>query len=191
MMPRPNVTHTPALVKYASVIFSKQDIEKTNWTLTQALSISPLGDVLSMKLNFQMSVIVKYKGFLTIFENVSGVGIWRRCWCYLNGSIIKYWEYPKDEMINPPIGLIDLYNCCSTEITIAPRDICTRLNTMLLECKRPAEPNDDQSIMVIPNGSNTIQRYLLSADTKGELKEWCALLNKALTLLPDREPLTE
>jgi actin-binding protein anillin len=37
------------------------------------------------------------KGFLTMFEDVSGFGAWHRRWCVLEGAFLSYWKYPEDE----------------------------------------------------------------------------------------------
>jgi actin-binding protein anillin len=37
------------------------------------------------------------KGFLTMFEDVSGFGAWHRRWCVLEGALLSYWKYPDDE----------------------------------------------------------------------------------------------
>ncbi|XP_036332653.1 anillin [Rhagoletis pomonella] len=179
----PNVVRTPALVQYGFAIFSLREIQRTSWTLTQVLGVSPLEGVVHMKANCELSVLVEHRGFLTMFEDISGFGAWHRRWCYLNGSVLNYWKYPDDERKKTPIGSIDLYACRTQKVTVAPRDICARLNTMLLEFERPARENDEESLIIIPNGRTTIVRYLLSADTKEERELWCAYFNKVLLLL--------
>ncbi|XP_069964922.1 anillin isoform X3 [Bactrocera oleae] len=179
----PNVVRTPALVQYGFAIFSLREIQRTSWTLTQVLGVSPLEGVVHMKANCELSVLVEHRGFLTMFEDISGFGAWHRRWCYLNGSVLNYWKYPDDERKKTPIGTIDLYACHTQKVTVAPRDICARLNTMLLEFERPARETDVESLIIVPNGRNTIVRYLLSADTKEERELWCAYFNKVLLLL--------
>lgn len=179
----PNVVRTPALVQYGFAIFSLREIQRTSWTLSQVLGVSPLEGVVHMKANCELSVLVEHHGFLTMFEDISGFGAWHRRWCYLNGSVLSYWKYPDDERKKTPIGTIDLYTCHTQKVTVAPRDICARLNTMLLEFDRPAKETDVESLTIVPNGHNTIVRYLLSADTKEERELWCAYFNKVLLLL--------
>ena len=145
--------------------------------------MSPLDGVVHMKVNCELSVCVENKGFLTMFEEISGFGAWHRRWCHLNGSILNYWKYPDDEKKKTPMGSIELSSCSSQKVSTAPRDICARLNTILLECERPAKDTDRESLIIVPNGRTTIIRHLLSADTKEEREEWCAYFNKALTLL--------
>ncbi|EDW61530.1 anillin isoform X2 [Drosophila virilis] len=179
----PHVVRTPQLVQYGFAIFSLREIQRTSWTLTQVLGVSPLDGTVHMKVNCELSVSVEYKGFLTMFEDISGFGAWHRRWCYLNGSVLNYWKYPDDEKKKAPMGSIDLNACSSHKVSTAPRDICARLNTMLLECERPALDTDQESLVIVPNGRMTTVRHLLSADTKEEREEWTAYLNKALTLL--------
>ncbi|XP_037947352.1 anillin-like [Teleopsis dalmanni] len=179
----PNVVRTPALVQYAFAIFSLREIQRTEWTLTQVLGVSPLAGVVKMKVNCELSVTIKHKGFLTMFEDVTGYGAWHRRWAYLNGTVLNYWKYPDDEKKKAPMGTIDLYTCTSQNVSVAPRDICARLNTLLLECQRPAKETDKQSLIIVPNGRTTTVRHLLSADTKEEREEWCAYFNKTLTLI--------
>ncbi|EDW09165.1 anillin [Drosophila mojavensis] len=179
----PHVVRTPQLVQYGFAIFSLREIQRTSWTLTQVLGVSPLDGTVHMKVNCELSVSVEYKGFLTMFEDISGFGAWHRRWCYLNGAVLSYWKYPDDEKKKAPMGSIDLNTCSSQKVCTAPRDICARLNTMLLECERPALDTDQESLIIVPNGRTTTVRYLLSADTKEEREEWSAYLNKALTLL--------
>lgn len=179
----PHAVRTPALVQYGFAIFSLREIQRTSWSLTQVLGVSPLDGVVHMKVLCELSVLVEYKGFLTMYEDISGFGAWHRRWCHLNGTVLNYWKYPDDEKKKAPMGTIDLYACTSHTISLAPRDICARLNTILLECERPSKETDQESLIIVPNGDTTTVRYLLSADTKAERDEWCAFFNKTLTLL--------
>uniref|UniRef100_A0A1A9ZYF3 PH domain-containing protein n=1 Tax=Glossina pallidipes TaxID=7398 RepID=A0A1A9ZYF3_GLOPL len=180
---QPVHVRTPALVQYGFAIFSLREVQRTNWTLTQVMGVCPLEGVLHMKVNCELSVSVEYEGFLNMYEDVSGYGAWHRRYCSLSGTVVNYWKYPDDVKEKAPIGSIDLYSCVTQKVDVAPRDICARLNTMLLQCERPALANDVESLTIIPKGRNTIVRYLVSADSKDERIAWCAHFNKALALL--------
>uniref|UniRef100_A0A1A9ZYF2 PH domain-containing protein n=1 Tax=Glossina pallidipes TaxID=7398 RepID=A0A1A9ZYF2_GLOPL len=147
------------------------------------MGVCPLEGVLHMKVNCELSVSVEYEGFLNMYEDVSGYGAWHRRYCRLSGTVVNYWKYPDDVKEKAPIGSIDLCSCVTQKVEVAPRDICARLNTMLLQCERPALANDVESLTIIPKGRNTIVRYLMSADSKNERVAWCAYFNKALALL--------
>lgn len=69
-----------------------------NLTLTlQESFVSPLLGKIFMKVHCELSVSIHHKGFLTMFEDVSGFGAWHRRWCCLHGNILSFWRYPDDE----------------------------------------------------------------------------------------------
>lgn len=153
----PNVVRSPSFVHYGFVIFSLRETQRTSWTLNQVSNVSPLVGNVYMKVNCALSVNIDYRGFLTMFEDISGFGAWHRRWCRLHGTVLSYWKYPDDER-KPPIGTLDLSTCEQHKISIAPRDICARMNTMLLELKRPRQENDQDSLVLVTKGDYTIVR---------------------------------
>ena len=38
---------------------------------------------------------VEHSGFLTVYEDVSGFGTWKRRWAQLKGSLLAFWTYPE------------------------------------------------------------------------------------------------
>lgn len=57
-----------------------------------------------------------------------------------------------------PIGQIDL-NICTTEVVgPVPRDICARPHTFLLETTRPSQPDDEDSLVLVRCGTDTVIR---------------------------------
>ncbi|XP_059608129.1 anillin-like [Phlebotomus argentipes] len=180
----PGVVRRPTMEKLGFVIFSLKDTKRTSWTLNGATGASPLEGVVQMKVACQLDVTVDHKGFLNMFEDVVGLGAWQRRWCRLRGHMLNYWKYPDDEKSKkPPMGRIDLYSCCSERVEAVPRDVCARMNTLLLELKRPSRESDEESLVILKRGKSTIVRHLLSTDTKAERDEWKTSFNKALSLL--------
>ncbi|XP_055691647.1 anillin-like [Lutzomyia longipalpis] len=179
----PSAVRSPSLVQLGFVIFALKDTQRTAWTLNGTCKDSPLNGTVQMKVSCQLAVSVNHWGFLTMFDDVSGLGNWYRRWCRLHGHTLSYWTYPDDEKKKAPIGSIDLYACCSEKVAPAPRDVCQRMNTLLLELKRPSRDSDKESLIIVKRGNNTIVRYLLSTDTKEERDDWCNNFNKALSLL--------
>ncbi|XP_050067715.1 anillin [Anopheles maculipalpis] len=180
----PQAVRSPSLTLYGFIIFSLKEIQRTSWTLNPISGCaSPLDGTVNMRVNCELAVTVDYHGFLTMYEDVSGLGAWHRRWCRLQRHVINYWRYPDDEKRKAPIGSIDLQGCITQRVGVAPRDICSRLNTLMLEFARPARDDDVESLKVVRQGKTTIERYLLSADSKEERDEWCAHLNKTLALL--------
>ncbi|XP_053680596.1 anillin [Anopheles nili] len=180
----PQAVRSPSLTMYGFIIFSLKEIQRTSWTLNPiAGCASPLDGTVNMRVNCELAVTVDYHGFLTMYEDISGLGAWHRRWCRLQRHTINYWKYPDDEKRKAPIGSIDLQGCSTQRVGVAPRDICSRLNTLMLEFPRPARDDDIESLKIVRHGKTTIERYLLSADSKEERDEWCAHLNKTLALL--------
>ncbi|GAB0087812.1 Anillin [Sergentomyia squamirostris] len=181
----PQAVRSPAFNLYGSAIFSLKEIAKcTTWTLKRAtLAPDLLDGVVHMNVVCQVNDSIEYRGFLTMFDEVSGFGAWHRRWCYLKGTTLNYWKYPDDEMKKMPIGSIDLHQCKSSKIDIVSRDICARLNTILLEVERPSTASDKESLILIRRGSKTIMRHLLSTDTKEEREQWMKNLNYVINLI--------
>lgn len=177
----PNAVRTPNFIYFGSIVISLREIRRLNWTLSNMPEQSPLIGTVNMKLNCELAVKVDHKGFLTMFEDISGFGAWHRRWCHLHGNVLSYWKYPDDER-KPAIGNIDLRMCKQSKILPAPRDVCARLNTILVELRRPSHERDQDSLIILRQGNETVVRHLLSSDTKEERDEWCLHLNKALTL---------
>lgn len=153
----PNSVRSPSFVQYGYVVFSLREAQRNSWTLNQISNVSPLVGTVHMKVNCALSVNIDHKAFLTMFEDVSGFGAWHRRWCRLHGSILSYWKYPDDER-KPPIGSLDLSACEQQKITTVPREMCARLNTLLVELKRPRQDGDRDSLHLQTKGDYTIVR---------------------------------
>ncbi|KOX76275.1 Actin-binding protein anillin [Melipona quadrifasciata] len=179
----PSAVRSPAFQLSGYVIFILKEIHRQQFTLNKVPSECPLEGQLQMHVSCELSVAVEHKGFLTMFEDVSGFGAWHRRWCLLKGPTLSYWKYPDDERKKAPIGSLDLQNVTTTNVGLISRDICARPNTILLETIKAAEPEDVDSLVMIRNGPTTTIRYLLSADTKEDRLEWCSKLNKTLNLI--------
>ena len=92
-------------------------MSKKEWKLERVPNISPLDGNVSFKLNChsesQVSQIKKKinkilnnllikvtnRGFLTMFDDVSGFGAWHRRWVVLEGNTLAFWKYPENEKV--------------------------------------------------------------------------------------------
>lgn len=82
-----------------------------------------------------------------------------------------------------PIGDIDLSTVVSEKVIRAPRDLCARPNTLLLESAVPAGlvvPDTGSLVYVTRPDGTVIRRHLLAADTPKDRDVWLDCLNKAL-----------
>ena len=66
---------------------------------------------------------------------------------YFSDNTLFFWKYPEDEQKRKaPIEAesISLHDCISDNVTLAPRDICSRMNTFMLENRRSYQAGDKE-----------------------------------------------
>ncbi|ENN80649.1 hypothetical protein YQE_02936, partial [Dendroctonus ponderosae] len=93
----PQAVRTSSFALMGYVIFSIQAVSKRVWSLNNTPAMSPLEGSVEMKITCELAVSVEHRGFLTMFEDISGFGAWHRRWCLLKGNTFSYWKYPDDE----------------------------------------------------------------------------------------------
>ncbi|KAM9387160.1 anillin [Phaethornis superciliosus] len=150
--------------------------------------LSPLEGHIYLKLKCQVDCSVEEKGFLTMFEDVSGFGAWHRRWCVLSGNCISYWTYPDDEKRKHPLGRINLANCTNHQIEPANREFCARPNTFELITVRPQREDDRETLVSQCRDTLCVTKNWLSADTKEERNLWMQKLNQVLVDLRMWQP---
>ncbi|XP_048195420.1 anillin isoform X2 [Perognathus longimembris pacificus] len=159
---------------------SLASVGNTKFALDKVPFLSSLEGHIYLKINCQVNSSVEEKGFLTIFEDVSGFGAWHRRWCVLSGNCISYWTYPDDERRKNPIGRINLANCTSRQIEPANREFCARRNTFELITVRPQQEDDRETLVSQCRDTLCVTKNWLSADTKEERDLWMQKLNQVL-----------
>ncbi|XP_059484946.1 anillin-like isoform X2 [Neocloeon triangulifer] len=177
----PNAVRSPSFSLAGFTVFSLRELSRTQFTLNKVPYNSPLEGHICLEMSSELLLDTEQRGFLTMFDDISGFGAWHRRWCVLDGARLAYWKYPDDEKKREPIGWIDLSECSSKQITAVSREICARLNTFLIETQRPACPDDKESLVMIPGKNVTTIRHLISTDSKEERIQWCKELNHAVT----------
>ncbi|XP_040520103.1 anillin isoform X1 [Gallus gallus] len=150
--------------------------------------LSPLEGHIYLKLKCQVDSSVEEKGFLTMFEDVSGFGAWHRRWCVLSGNCISYWTYPDDEKRKHPLGRINLANCTNRQIEPVNREFCARPNTFELITVRPQREDDKETLVSQCRDTLCVTKNWLSADTKEERNLWMQKLNQVLVDLRMWQP---
>jgi len=184
----PQAVRTSSFAMVGNSIITMDSIQRKDHNLEKVPAVSPLEGSIRFKLTVTSESQVTERGFLTMFDDVSGFGAWHRRWFHLSGNTLAYWKYPDDENKQAPMGSIDLGRLVTESVELCPRDICSRMHTMLLETSRPAKKDDQESLIVVRQGPNTIIRHLLSADSREERLSWSHVLNQAISNLRAWDP---
>ncbi|XP_026750357.2 anillin isoform X2 [Galleria mellonella] len=181
----PLAVRSPQFQLHGYCIFALQQATRKTFTLNKVPCGSPLeGSIqLDMVAKVRVPAPAPHAAFLTAFDDVSGLGAWHRRWFRLQPPQLSYWKYPDDVQRKLPIGDIDLSTVISEKVIKAPRDLCARPNTILLESAVPAGliVPDSGSLVYFKREDGTIlRRHLLAADTAKDRDIWLDCLNKAL-----------
>ncbi|XP_022599876.1 anillin isoform X1 [Seriola dumerili] len=155
---------------------------------TKVPFLCPLEGHIYLKMQCEVGSKVEERGFLTMFEDVSGFGAWHRRWCVLSGYYISYWTYPDDEKRKNPIARINLANCTSKQVEPANREFCARPNTFELITVRPQREDDKETLVSQCKNTMCVTKNWLSADTKDERNLWMKKLNQILVDLRMWQP---
>ncbi|KFQ11278.1 Actin-binding protein anillin, partial [Haliaeetus albicilla] len=184
----PNAVRTTNFILVGSHKLSLSSVGNAKFALDKVPVLSPLEGHIYLKLKCQVDSSVEEKGFLTMFEDVSGFGAWHRRWCVLSGNCISYWTYPDDEKRKHPLGRINLANCTNHQIEPANREFCARPNTFELITVRPQREDDRETLVSQCRDTLCVTKNWLSADTKEERNLWMQKLNQVLVDLRMWQP---
>ncbi|XP_059096136.1 anillin-like isoform X2 [Tigriopus californicus] len=173
----------PAFGMVGFSVINIQTLKNRAFHLEKVPAVSPLAGGLEMTLTIHSENRVEQRGFLTMFTDVHGYGDWCRRWVRLSGNGLHFWKYPEDESKGlEPTDQISLSLCTTDEVALAPKEVCSRLNTLMLETRRPWRQGDEDSLVMRVNRQSGVTsiRHLLSADTRDDRIGWCKILNRAL-----------
>uniref|UniRef100_A0A663DLC9 Anillin n=1 Tax=Aquila chrysaetos chrysaetos TaxID=223781 RepID=A0A663DLC9_AQUCH len=184
----PNAVRTTNFILVGSHKLLLSSVGNAKFALDKVPVLSPLEGHIYLKLKCQVDCSMEEKGFLTMFEDVSGFGAWHRRWCVLSGNCISYWTYPDDEKRKHPLGRINLANCTNHEIEPANREFCARPNTFELITVRPQREDDRETLVSQCRDTLCVTKNWLSADTKEERNLWMQKLNQVLVDLRMWQP---
>ncbi|KAG7249192.1 hypothetical protein CRUP_001233, partial [Coryphaenoides rupestris] len=185
----PNAVRTSSFVLVGSHKLTLASVGKNKYPLEKVPFLCPLEGHIYLKMQCQVgSSRVEERGFLTMFEDVSGFGAWHRRWCVLSGYCISYWTYPDDEKRKNPMGRINLANCTSRRVEPVNREFCARPNTLELITVRPQRDDDRETLVSQCHNTMCVTKNWLSADTKDERNLWMQKLNQILVDLRMWQP---
>ncbi|XP_047540014.1 anillin isoform X6 [Vanessa atalanta] len=181
----PMSVRSPQFQLHGYCIFALQQATRKNFTLNKVPHGSPLEGSLSVRISARVVVPppAPHAAFLTAFDDVCGLGAWHRRWFRLQPPTLSFWKYPDDVHKKMPIGDIDLSTVISERVVRAPRDLCARPNTLLLESSVPAGlivPDSGSLVYVRGADGSVRRRHLLAADTPLDRDLWLDKLNSAL-----------
>ncbi|KAK6184693.1 hypothetical protein SNE40_007110 [Patella caerulea] len=176
----PLAVRTTSFSLITSLTITMKSLDKSSFNLERLPYLSPLHGTIFMRLKCLMEASVEERGFLTMFEDVSGLGAWHRRWVVLSRNRLGYWKYPDDETRKEPIGVIDLKRCITDKVGLIPRDICARPNTFELVTVRQPRKGEQDTLTCKTYNTMTTVKVMLSADTKEERIVWCNKVNRAL-----------
>ncbi|XP_060601507.1 anillin-like isoform X2 [Ruditapes philippinarum] len=179
----PTAVRTTSFTLITSLPITMKSLDKSSFSLERIPFLSPLHGMIYMRLKCMMEQNVEERGFLTMFEDVSGLGAWHRRWIVLAGNKLCFWKYPDDEQRKDPMGIIDLKRVITEKIGLIPRDICARPHTFELVSVRPPRRGEQDTLVTKTYNTMTTTRFMLSADTKEERIVWCNKVNRALANL--------
>uniref|UniRef100_UPI00398F462B anillin isoform X2 n=1 Tax=Pristiophorus japonicus TaxID=55135 RepID=UPI00398F462B len=184
----PNAVRTSNFTMVGSHKFSLASVGNAKFQLDKVPFLSPLEGHIYVKLQCQVDSTIEERGFLTMFDDVSGFGAWHRRWCVLSGNCISYWTYPDDEKCKHPLGRVNLANCTSRKIEPANREFCARPHTLELITVRPQREDDRETLVSQCKNTLCVTKNWLSADTKDERNLWMQKLNRVLVDLRTWQP---
>ncbi|XP_041375110.1 anillin-like isoform X2 [Gigantopelta aegis] len=176
----PNAVRTTSFSLITTVPLDMKALDKTCFNLDRLPYLSPLHGTIYMRLKCLMEANVEERGFLTMFEDVSGLGAWHRRWVVLARNKLCFWKYPDDENKKDPIGFIDLKRCITEKVGLIPRDICARPNTFEVVTVRQPRRGERDTLVSKTYNTLTTMKHMMSADTKEERIVWCNMINRTL-----------
>ncbi|KAM4553169.1 anillin, actin binding protein 2 [Fundulus diaphanus] len=132
--------------------------------------LSPLEGHIYLKLDSEGHSNVQHQGFLTMFELISGFGVWNRRYFVLEACSMYYWNSPNDRETKEAEGSISLSRSPSQCVRPVKRDSCARPFTFELvnACQQ-----EDQN-------QEALSKCWFSADTKQERLDWMEKLSQVL-----------
>ncbi|XP_028263749.1 anillin, actin binding protein 2 isoform X2 [Parambassis ranga] len=133
--------------------------------------LSPLEGYIYLKLESKSHSNIQHQGFLTIFELISGYGVWHRRYFVLEGCNMNYWNHPNDKETKEAEGNISLSSSPSQCVRPVKRDSCARPFTFELVSNIPQQQDHSQDVLA---------KCWFSADTKQERLDWMEKLNQTL-----------
>ncbi|XP_031735189.1 anillin, actin binding protein 2 isoform X4 [Anarrhichthys ocellatus] len=154
--------------------------------------LSPLEGNIYLQLDSESHSNVHHHGFLTMFELISGYGVWHRRYFVLVGCNMYYWNHPNDKETKVQTDMqtksASHFSINSCFLFFMPQDAegSISLSSSHSRCVRPvkrdscARPFTFELVSNVPQQQDASAKCWFSADTKQERLDWMEKLNQAL-----------
>nr|XP_018671728.1 anillin-like isoform X2 [Ciona intestinalis] len=176
----PNAIRISSFSLIGAVVVKLQDVESRKFTLQKVPFLSPISGQFVCEIESDFESSVEQRGFLTMFDDVGGLGAWHRRWCALTRGVLYSWTYPDDEKHKEALCKLEINKCISERIRTVERIMCARPNTFELRTMRPRRHGDKDNLITQDTGSVITTKHWLAADTKDERIAWIDSMNQAL-----------
>ncbi|XP_078493162.1 LOW QUALITY PROTEIN: uncharacterized protein LOC100184096 [Ciona intestinalis] len=176
----PNAIRISSFSLIGAVVVKLQDVESRKFTLQKVPFLSPISGQFVCEIESDFESNVEQRGFLTMFDDVGGLGAWHRRWCALIRGVLYSWTYPDDEKHKEALYKLEVNKCISERIRTVERIMCARPNTFELRTMRPRRHGDKDNLITQDTGSVITTKHWLAADTKDERIAWIDSMNQAL-----------
>ncbi|CAM9796703.1 unnamed protein product [Lampetra planeri] len=163
-------------------------VGQAKFPLEKVQRMSPLEGNVYLKFQCRVDSSVEERGFLTMFEEVSGFGAWHRRWCVLSGNCLSYWTYPDDEKRKDPMARVNLATCVNRRVEPVNREFCARQHTLELVTVRSQHPDDRETLTTHMRNRQCVTKNWLSADSRDERNLWMEKFNQVLMNLRTWQP---
>jgi len=150
-------------------------VKTTKFRLNGVQFSAPIDGTMSVELRCYADSAgsVEHRGFLNMYEEVSGLGSWMRYWCVLMNGAIKLYRYPDDEPKKEPIAVIDLTRCIHSSVRSVTREECARAYTFRLDVQADTRQQQQKPI------ADTF-KVVVSCDLADEYSVWTQRINDTL-----------
>lgn len=177
----PNAVRTSSFTLIGSCTITKSDMKDKSFELANVPFLSPITGRLRCEIKAEFHSMVEQCGFLTMFDDVGGLGAWHRRWCALYNGVLSAWEYPTDVNLKRPQRQIPLQQCISPLVKPVERINCARPNVFEFRTMRERRKDDKDNLISFKTGSVITIKHWIAADSKAERDGWIDVMNQALT----------
>lgn len=165
---RPMGVMDPGFQKVGFVSLNRSMLGKNKFHLVEPSYPLDGELLLNMRCFAEETESLDYRGFLSLYQLVSGLGSWTRFWCVLGNGQMSFWKYPEDEEKKAPSVTLDVIKCLS-EVLDVPPSVASLRHSMQVDV---ALGGGDVALEEI--------RMLLAADTHESKLTWMAAINTAI-----------